>query len=287
MQTTLGGLLLAGLLALTSAAAEPCHDAAACLSEGRADVVDTQLSALQRRFEAGTADEIELRNAYRPFYKLDDLQLAALQHWAARSPKSYPARLALGVYYRHEASQTRGTQYAEDTPAADLQRSQAFAAKARVEFDASMNLTATPYLTVFHQMEIDALYGSHDDLRRDERLAARMLPFNTLARIRYVAYSTPRWGGSYEIVDAFIAHAHDAGVAAPAIREMEALELDDKAKTFQEHGDNHAAMDAYRAAADKAALAGGDVLTNELGYARKYVCRYEPQHPYCPDPRHR
>ncbi len=281
MRPTLQGLLLAGLLALAPAARAADGELAAWLREGRSDRVERQLNALQQRFESGTADEVELRDAYRVFYALDEAQLATLRRWAAQSPASYPARLALGIHYRRASSDARGGQYIRDTPEDDLRRARRLAADAAAELDASMRLTAKPYLSLFHRMEIDGTFGSHGDLQRDERLAAKMLPGNYLARMRFVNFTTPRWGGSYAEVDAFIARARAEGAPASALARMEAVELADKGLTLQERGDVAGELDAYRAALEKGMLAGGDALTNELEHAHRVVCRQEPMHPYC------
>jgi len=58
------------------------------------------LNGVQERFERDTLSEIELRNAFRPFYDLDERAAANLAMWASASPKSYVARLAFGIYLK-------------------------------------------------------------------------------------------------------------------------------------------------------------------------------------------
>lgn len=73
--------------------------------------LEAALTGVQSRFEGGQATEIELRDAFRPFYNLDEASAKNLIAWAASSPKSYVAHLALGIHYKRRGSDARGDKY--------------------------------------------------------------------------------------------------------------------------------------------------------------------------------
>ena len=80
---------------------------------------------------------------------------------------------------------------------------------------------------------LSALAGQRDrdgvplDRRRFEvlLLANEALPGNLLARLNYARYLLPRWGGSYEKFDAFVAMSREQGVAERTLLKLQAIVL--------------------------------------------------------------
>ena len=67
--------------------------------------------------------------------------------------------------------------------------------------------------------------------------ANKMLPINTLARGRYMASLKPRWGGSYEEMEQFIARSKKEEVSPIGLSQLEAIMYDDMGMTYWEQGD--------------------------------------------------
>ena len=252
------------------------------LESGSTVAVGRHLDGLQQRFEAGSASEVELRDAYRLFYKLDDAQVRALQRWVVESPTSYVAHLSLGVYLAHAAHAARGTRYVAGTSKTDMDRYRQLEESARKELDASLPLTAKPYLSLFQMLDLDGMTGDRVALASSERRASEMLPANHLVRERYVEYLTPRWGGSYVAMDGYIAAARRNGVPDEAVLRLEAIEAGDKALTARQDGDWQQAVALYKQAIAAARKADPNSLEElSLVEGRNYVCSHTQEPADC------
>ena len=248
------------------------------LEAGSTTAIDRYLADLQQRFEVGAASEVELRDAYRLFYSLSEAQVRTLQRWVVNYPHSYVAHLALGVYLKHAATEARGHLYLQDTPQRDIDRYHEFESNARKELETSMALTAKPFLSVFHMMDLEGMDGDRAALSASAKRADSMAPSNYLARERYMGYLAPRWGGSYSEMDRYLASARRQGLPEEVTLRLEAIEESDKALSASGAGDTQGAVTFYRRAIAKARKLGPDGLTElQLIEGRDYVCALSGQ----------
>lgn len=243
--------------------------------------LETFLGRIQARFEDGSLSEIDLRNAYRPFYTLDANAANNLRRWAAHSPKSYPAHLALGIYLKKLGRAARGGDFVQMTAEEKLAQMKHYFGLAESELRRSLPLTAKPYLSVFHLMDISTYEGDRPWSKELLLQANRLLPANSLARGRYVTSLMPRWGGSYEEVDAFIKDAKSEGVPGRVIWQLEAIEADDLGHTYEERGDQAEAQAQFTKALQLGMRVGGSFSSDFLPVSRYYVCSVANRAPYC------
>jgi hypothetical protein len=272
-------LLLAALSFSAHAAAD--MDSLALLNAGNHSQLDRNLNALQRDFESGKASEIDLRDAYRPFYDVEGESVKNLEQWVARMPASYPAHLAKGIWYKRRALDMRGTDYVQKTPPEMLKAASELHTIAQTELEASLKLAAKPYLSVFHLMGISLVEGSHKDSEALLDTGNRMLPTNTLLRDRYIVTLEPRWGGSYDAMARFIMQTKAQGAPAESVRQLEAIMHDDAGHAFMERGQKEAAVPHLRQALELATQARGGFREEFLGSANYYSCRVQELKQYC------
>lgn len=231
--------------------------------------LDAELSGIQARFEAGSLSETELRAAFRPFYDLDAVAAANLRSWAASNEKSYVAHLALGIYYKRRGTAARGTRFIAQTPRADLERMGDYFGLAELELRNSLELSPKPFLSIYHLQTIALARGDHAESRALLDHANRVLPTNLLARARYATTLTPRWGGSYEQLEAFAQETEAQHAPPAAATQIRAIALDDLAKSLDCAGDVSAALEHAKRALELGVQAGGTFADEYLGDSRR------------------
>lgn len=243
--------------------------------------LDANLNGLQARFEAGQATEVELRDAFRAFYELTPLQEAAVREWVRSSPNSYSAHLALGVFLRRKAGEARGNEYINKTPQEKISRMIAIQDEALPEFERALALTPKPYLAAFHLLNITALQGDRAASKRAIKIANKALPSNHLARGRYMVFITPRWGGSYLEMRAFMAQSKSEGLDEAGLMQLEAIMYNDMGKSVMEKGDSTTAYSYFKKALELDKQNGGIFRKDFLATSDYYVCRVERDSRYC------
>ncbi len=98
MNVTLFAILLVGFTELGFA--KTPASALAQLRSGIPHAAESSFSAEQRAFESGQITEYDLLDSCKIFYGEDSDITIGLDKWVSTYPKSSPAHLARGVYYR-------------------------------------------------------------------------------------------------------------------------------------------------------------------------------------------
>jgi tetratricopeptide (TPR) repeat protein len=234
--------------------------------------LETLLARVQQRFENGELTEIDLRNAFRPFYDLDEISARNLAQWASSSPKSYVAHLALGIYFKRRGTDARGDKYMADTPLSAVDLMSVYFKKATEELRTSLALTRKPYLSTFHLLTISMQFGDRDTSFEMLHRANEILPNNSFVRNRYAVSLTPRWGGSYEQMDKFISDTKAERVPASVVFQLEAIEHDDKGHALEERNQHADAMEHFQKALELATRVEGTFAVDFLNTSRYYGC---------------
>jgi tetratricopeptide (TPR) repeat protein len=236
---------------------------------------------IQSEFENGSLSEIELRNTYRPFYNLTPETLAKVQEWERKFPTSYAAHLIRGTYYKKKGMKARGTKYISETPQENIRMMHEYYKIARTELNASLELTEKPFLSVFHLLTISMDEGSKETSLALLMSANKMLPNNTLVRNRFMISLEPRWGGSYEEMNNFIAKSQEEGLNAAGLMQLKAIMYDDMGFTAKEAGDKRSAIEYFSKALELADRVGGEFRKDFLSHSNYYTCREPSLKKYC------
>ena len=235
--------------------------------------LDQILGDIQRRFERGQASEFELRNAYRPFYKLPPRADRALEEWAAAEPHSYPAHLAHGIHLRKQADAVRGGKWFRDTPEMNIVSMNQLLGQSKEELERSLKLTAKPYLSLQHLMAVTWKLGLPSATRALLDKADKILPHNRLARVRYMDSLTPRWGGSYAAMNAYIQECEAQGVDVDGLDQLRAMMYDDMGDALMEANKRKEGLALLRKALQLAKHFGPNFPKDVLYSASFYLCR--------------
>jgi hypothetical protein len=93
---------------------------------------------------------------------------------------------------------------------------------ALLDLRACIDLDAKPTLCYGHALDVSSYMGA-DDERELVDLAAQADPGNIVVRLKYMDALEPRWGGSYERMEAFLEESRRANLAPEKLHLQMAL----------------------------------------------------------------
>ena len=249
------------------------------LQEGRYAELDRDMNAAQQAYDHGSINDDQLYATFLPFYYADPDLEPKFDQWVARFPRSYPARLARGMYYEAMAWVKRGDKYARDTSKEQFAGMTAYQQMALRDLSKSIEMDPKPILT--YRAEIGLRKMLTNLAKGNRKLldsANRIDPRNVGVRRTYLYSIDTRWGGSAEQMAAFVDECRTAHLPPTTLREFEALATADKAWALMRDKDYSGAEKVY---AQALALTpdDGDMLTNMsdvLLHEKKYEQDLEP-----------
>lgn len=248
-------------------------DLHAILIHGKTADIDKYYNEIQSKFESGQLTDYELRNTYRPMYNLSNQEINKIVEWITNNPNSYPAHLIYGTYLKRKALEARGEKYISETPIENLKKMDDLIKPAFKELMLSTRLTKKPYLSIFHLLNIASVYGDRKMLDDLITKGDAMFKDNSLLRGRYVDGSTPRWGGSYKIIDSYIDKCKANGVPTTIILQMQAIKLQDMGLTNLELGNKAAAHDYFAKSMRLGMQSKNSFLADFLTISYRNICQ--------------
>ena len=161
----------------------------------------------QAAFERDAAQSARLENAFRAFGKLPRSAEPALDEWVQKLPASYSARLARASYYISQGLDARGTEFISETAEENLDTQRFFFDKAKADLEASLKLSAKPYLAHVYLMTTACYCGGPKKGEAHYEAAVKLAPQSVELRLQRMRDLEPRWGGSVESMEEFAARS--------------------------------------------------------------------------------
>lgn len=172
-------------------------------AEDGAARLDREFASLLKVHHEDPARRGSIFKAYDDFSSDDDTRRVA-ELWLAQSPDSGFARMAMGRHLVSAAGDARGDRFVANTPESDLQTMRRLMAQGvRLLHSA---LDAEPRLS---PACADLMYAARltgDDALRDSSTAQclEVDPLSWSVRFQWQMQMDPRWGGSFEALDASV-----------------------------------------------------------------------------------
>jgi len=216
------------LLASTLASAQG-GDLIAELRAHRFEDVERQLQAVDAAFQSGQrVGEEDLLDAYKVFYRQQDVLSDDMAAWVHARPDSAIARLASGTYRRKLGELRRGQDFIQNVPESDQAYMLQQFELARHELREALRLDPRSYLAILNLMNI-AMF-TDDEALADEMLARgnAAYPRNLLIRARYMEHLAPRWGGSLMAMDVFVGTPSSASAPANVVQLLKAIRCNEQ-----------------------------------------------------------
>lgn len=202
----------------------------------------------QKQYEESRINDQELTMLYQAFYETSPELEDLFTEWINQHPTSYPARLARGIYYSKVGEERRGTNFASLTPRQSMIELVKYLEVAMQDFNDSLALTRKPITAVLHLMN-SSMHGAGKESRLVWlNYADRIAPENYGVKRRYMMSLTPRWGGTYEDMWAYLNVCREQHILPEYLRVLEAMIYLDQAKALDEQNQRIRALPLYRQA---------------------------------------
>ncbi len=255
-------LCVAAIVAVPAAAQDLIGD----LRAHRFEAVERPLRAAEDAFQAHRIAELDLLDAYKVFYVQEDVLSDDLAAWEKASPKSWIARVASGTYHRKLGELRRGQGFIQGVPPQDQRYMLRQFDLAKADLQRALELNPRSYMAMLNLANVAQFVS--DDALADKVLALgnQAWPDNLLIRSRYLVHLTPRWGGSLQAVDAFVADTRKSRAPADVVRLLEAVGATEHGFDDESRGRGELALEGYRSAVMQAAHGGVDPR-----FARTYL----------------
>lgn len=218
------------------------------LRSGQFAQLDQRYNTFQEHYEHGTINDYELSLTYQAFYDTSPDNEAFLNQWISKNPTSYPARLARGIYVRKLGDAARGAKFANETAPDKMIKMQQYLERANQDLLASLKLSQKPIVALLHLINISMFLGDKQASLAWLNYSNRVDPNNYGIKRRYLLTLTPRWGGSYDQMWAFLKACQDQHTSQEFLRIFESTIYLDQAKSFAEQNQRERALPLYKKA---------------------------------------
>ena len=170
------------------------------------DALEARLLAARERWKADRSSP-ERERLVEAFRKLARPEAEALYAWNHERLRSAPARLALAAHFIGEAWRVRGTHFVSETSSDQLARMRDYCVRSAGAADEALALD--PDWIDAHRLRMEAARLTSDGAAEGRAFAAALAlaPDDYAVRWEHARGLTPRWGGTYEALDAFVAES--------------------------------------------------------------------------------
>lgn len=241
----------------------------AWLKSGDYPALESYYSRQQQRYEAGSIPDDKLYASFRKLYEESPDNEGFFDRWVAEYPNSYSAALARGIYLYRMAWAVRGDRYLSDTASHQIEGMKDYLTRARPDLLASLKLTDKPYLSTLYLLNVAMLNGTAPERRQWYERGTTIDPDNTLLRYRYMFSLRPRWGGSYQRMQEFLAQCEKENLPPRLIARLNMLIHADLAEDAMRRADTQKTFDEWREVLSLAADAQEEPGTEALiGFTR-------------------
>lgn len=202
------------------------------LKEKKFAAVEDELADKLRRVDAGTYEDFTLYSEVKEAASEDAALEPILAEWVAHSPKSYVAILLKASNHVNLGYKRRGGDFADKTSSEQVSAMQTEFVKAASEASAAIKLNSNTAMAHAVLIRIARAVGGLEVTKMLLVEAEKNNPKNFSAKWQAISGLSPRWGGSFDELDAFVSMVKRGSLDAAKKRRLEyAVEME-KASHF-------------------------------------------------------
>ncbi|MCC7002278.1 MAG: hypothetical protein IT357_08990 [Gemmatimonadaceae bacterium] len=215
----------------------------------RAGHVDSAGAVLAARWAATQSDimnEMQLYNAYESLFVRSSAIEGGLLRWVVSQPQRVEPYAALAYYHYGRAYEWRTGKAIRDVKPERLVEMRKHAALSRAYADSALRLEPTHLIAHYLRINISRLAGRDTmEIRQTVTDAVAAQPQSFLIWNDVIGLLEPRWGGSYEAMDAVAQAAQQHADANPRLRVLLGRVALDRANVAMFDRDRDRAMELW------------------------------------------
>ena len=203
------------------------------LQGGNFAKLDKEMDALMQQTGKSGRTDADMLGDLMMVHQLSGREIKLLRAWASDQPQSFLAQLALGIAYTESAGFYRGQGSAANTSRNQLDNMKKLYQSADEPLQKALQLnpkSALPYTGFMAAAAMGASTGT--TVQAYLQAANKADPKNLAARLTAMAYLSPRWGGSFELVDEVVKQAQSA-LPADQFKYLQYRAVMEKASDFE------------------------------------------------------
>ncbi|RLA66651.1 MAG: hypothetical protein DRQ78_03820 [Epsilonproteobacteria bacterium] len=185
------------------------------------DVLDIELSKLQKDYENNASTEGVLSFALSSFENSDPELEYKLEQWLSAKPDSEFSHLALGLYHSHLGWLSRGSRWSKDTTSQQFAKMKGHFRKANDEL--RWVVKQNPKQSIAYGDLINLASAEGDSVAENTFFseAIKYSPLSSVIRRAYLSSLLPKWGGSFAKIEKFLSETTMLYNQNPALKIQE------------------------------------------------------------------
>jgi len=199
-------LLLVASVAKSGVAYASQDDILGMLRNRQFTELEKTLNGCQPGVENNLVEERRVHNAFTAFeleHREDRTVVVALSDWVQRSPQSYAARTARGIYFIDRGKQVQTGRGPTKAQQGQLDVMREWFDRGRVDLIASLDLCPAPLMSHIWLLRLAMRNGPYADVQRYFRNASTYAHKSLELRLAYMRSLEPDWGGTLEDMQKF------------------------------------------------------------------------------------
>jgi hypothetical protein len=188
------------------------------LRNGQFEKLERELEQLQKKNLGSDGGDLLTLRSILELQQLSGQEENLMRMWVGERPQSFFAQLNAGAFYANQASHFRGDKAASQVSRGQMSKMQQLHEKAIGHLQAALKLDPRSALPQGTLIGIAANEGKAAGQTAQHWLQAanQADPKNLAARINATSYLSPRWGGSFELLDEMVQQANKSLLAQSA-----------------------------------------------------------------------
>ena len=211
----------------------------AMLQAGQYGPLDGEMNQIQREYEEGKRDDVNLEKHFRIFTDTDPTLEAKYTAWIEAYPRSYAARQARATYYDNLSYEARGQKVIGDTSKPEISSMEHYRNLAIDDSRVALSLSAKPILTYYNILELAMEAGTREECNNMLMLANKIDPRNYIVRSAYMFSLQTRWGGNLGEMKKFREEIGSAGLSESVLAEFDHMILEEEIWLGEREIENH------------------------------------------------